>query len=75
MDQKYGDKEFSFGPANHVHDGGWSNYKRRPEHQYLNVTDGFLAVTVERENATPVLSAAHYSVDGEILHLDRIEAQ
>lgn len=75
VDQKYGVKEFSCGPASNEHAGGWSNDKLRPEHQYLNVTGGFLAVTVDRENGTPVLTAAHYSVDGEILHLDRIEAQ
>ena len=75
VDQKYGVKEFSCGPASNEHAGGWSNDMLRPEHQYLNVTGGFLAVTVDREKGTPALSAAHYSVNGELLHLARIEAQ
>ena len=42
-----------------------------PEHEYLNVIGGFLAVTVERVDGTPTLIARHYGVDGEILNEDR----
>jgi alkaline phosphatase D len=46
----------------------------RPEHQYLNVIGGFLAVTVEREGGKPVLIARHHGVDGGILNEDRVVA-
>ncbi len=48
--------------------GGWSNDNVLPEHRYLNVTGGFLAVTAERRDGTPTLILHHYSVDGEILN-------
>jgi alkaline phosphatase D len=63
------------GPASNEHAGGWRNDKLRPEHRYLNVTGGFLVVTVDPNDGNPVLSAAHYDVDGELLHLDQIEAR
>jgi len=47
----------------------------RPEHQYLNVIGGFLAVTVEREDGVPVLIARHYGVDGAVLNEDRVLAR
>ena len=75
VDAKYGVKEFSCGPASDKHAGGWSNENLRPEHHYLNVTGGFLGITVNRTNGLPILSAAHYSVDGDLLNLDQIEAQ
>lgn len=48
--------------------GGWSKDNVLPEHRYLNVTGGFLAVTAERRDGTPTLFLHHYSVDGEILN-------
>ena len=75
VDRIYGVKEYSCGPASDVHAGGWSNDMLRPEHKYLNVTGGFLALAVDRIDGMPVLSAAHYSVDGELLNLDQIVAQ
>jgi len=72
VDAKTGVREYSCGPASNEHAGGWSNDKRYPEHKYLNVTGGFLAVTVDRPQGKPTLSFRHYSVDGEILNEDRM---
>ena len=75
VDAKTGVREYSCGPASDEHAGGWSNDKRYPEHQYLNVTGGFLAVTVDRPQGKPTLTFRHYSVDGVILNEDRLEAK
>ena len=72
---KTGVREYSCGPASNEHAGGWSNDKRYPEHQYLNVTGGFLAVVVDRPQGKPTLAFRHYSVDGEILNEDRFKAK
>jgi len=72
VDATHGIKEYSSGPASDKHAGGWSNDMLRPEHQYLNVIGGFLAVTVERQDGEPVLIARHHGVDGEILNEDRV---
>ncbi|MHC4694837.1 MAG: alkaline phosphatase D family protein [Planctomycetota bacterium] len=74
VDSKTGVREYSCGPASNKHAGGWSNDKRYPEHKYLNVTGGFLAVTVDRPQGKPTLTFRHYSVDGEILNEDRLTA-
>lgn len=68
VDPATGLREYSCGPASTEHAGGWPKDNKRPEHQYLNVTGGFLAITVTRENGTPILIAHHYSVDGELLN-------
>jgi alkaline phosphatase D len=68
-------REYSCGPASNKHAGGWSNDKRYPEHQYLNVTGGFLAGVVDRARAKPTLTFRHYSVDGRILNEDRLAAR
>jgi len=75
VDATHGVKEYSSGPASDKHAGGWSNDMLRPEHQYLNVIGGFLAVTVEREDGVPVLIARHYGVDGAVLNEDRVLAR
>ncbi len=75
VDANTGVWEFSCGPASDVHAGGWSEDQRYPEHRYLNVIGGFLAGIVEHENGVPVLKFRHYSVDGEILNEERINAQ
>jgi len=75
VDAKTGVREYSCGPASNKHAGGWSNDKRYAEHQYLNVTGGFLAVAVDRPQGKPTLSFRHYSVDGEILNEDRRAAE
>jgi alkaline phosphatase D len=70
-----GVKEFSCGPASNEHAGGWSNDMLRPEHQYLNVIGGFLAVKIDRENGKPTAAFTHYSLNGEKLNEDKIEAK
>jgi hypothetical protein len=42
----------------------------RPEHEYLNVTGGFLEIDVRRVNGTPTLRVRHFGVDGDLLHED-----
>ena len=75
VDTVTGLKEYSCGPASDQHAGGWSQDDVRPEHEYLNVTGGFLSVTVARENGTPVLTATHHDEFGEVLHVDRTVAE
>lgn len=73
VDPVTGLREYSCGPASDAHAGGWPKNEVRPEHKYLNVCGGFLAITVTRENDTPALIARHYSVDGKLLNEDRFE--
>ena len=71
VDSKTGAREYSCGPASDKHAGGWSNDQRLPEHRYLNVIGGFLAVTVERQEGKPTLTFRFYGVDGNVLKEDR----
>lgn len=75
VDATHGVKEYSTGPVSDKHAGGWTNEMLRPEHKYLNVIGGFLAITVEREGGNPVLIARHHGVDGEVLNEDRVVAK
>ena len=69
-DLETGLREYSSGPASNEHAGGWKQENVLPEHRYLNVTGGFLTVSVERDGGEVKLTARHYSVDGEVLHED-----
>jgi len=75
VDGKTGAREYSCGPASNEHAGGWTNDQVLPEHRYLNVIGGFLAVTVDRRDGKPTAVFRHYSVDGEILNEDRLVAE
>ncbi|MHC4324568.1 MAG: alkaline phosphatase D family protein [Planctomycetota bacterium] len=75
VDSKTGVREYSCGPASDKHAGGWSNDQRLPEHRYLNVIGGFLAVTVERQEDKPTLTFQFCSVDGNVLKEDRPAVQ
>jgi alkaline phosphatase D len=75
VDAKTGVREYSCGPASNEHAGGWSNDQKLPEHQYLNVTGGFLAVIVDRPEGKPTATFRHYSVDGDINNEERFVAQ
>ena len=75
VDKKTGIKEYSCGPASNEHAGGWSNDKRFPEHRYLNVIGGFLAVIVDSSEGKPTLTFRHYGVDGDILNEDYLLAR
>ncbi|MEM7601703.1 MAG: alkaline phosphatase D family protein, partial [Verrucomicrobiota bacterium] len=70
VDAKTGVKEFSCGPTSNKHASGWSNDKLLPEHRYLNVQGGFLAITVDRQEGTPTLTARHYDVEGKLSNED-----
>ena len=74
-DRETGVKEYSCGPASNAHAGGWSNDMLQPEHEYLNVIGGFLAVQVTREDNNPLLFMTHYSVDGDVLNNEILLAQ
>jgi len=74
-DDETGVREYSCGPASDGHAGGWPKDEKLPEHRYLNVTGGFLAGLVARENGAPTLTFRHYSVDGEVLNEDRLVAE
>jgi alkaline phosphatase D len=71
VDSKTGAREYSCGPASNEHAGGWSNDQKLPEHRYLNVIGGFLAVTVDRQEDKPTLTFRFYGVDGNVLNEDR----
>ncbi len=75
VDDGTGIREYASGPASDEHAGGWSNDDVRPEHRYLNVIGGFLAVTAERRDGTPTLTLRHHGVDGEILNEDILIAE
>jgi alkaline phosphatase D len=75
VDSKTGVREYSCGPASNQHAGGWSNDQRLPEHRYLNVIGGFLAVTVDRQEDKPTLTFRFYGVDGDVLKEDRPAVQ
>ena len=75
VDSKTGAREYSCGPASDKHAGGWSNDQKLPEHRYLNVIGGFLAVTVDRQEDKPTLTFRFYDVDGDVLKEDRPAAQ
>ncbi|MHC4743795.1 MAG: alkaline phosphatase D family protein [Planctomycetota bacterium] len=75
VDAKTGVREYSCGPASNKHAGGWTNDQRYPEHKYLNVTGGFLAVTIDRPQGNPTATFRHYSVEGKILNEDQLPAK
>ena len=75
VDEKSGAREYSCGPASDKHAGGWTNDMRFPEHKYLNVIGGFLAVIADRSEGKPILTFRHYNVDGDILNEERLAAQ
>lgn len=74
VDNETGLREYASGPASDEHAGGWSNDDYRPQHRYLNVIGGFLAVTAERREGIPTLLLRHHGVDGDILNEDVLVA-
>jgi len=75
VDKATGVREYSCGPASDKHAGGWTNDQRYPEHKYLNVIGGFLAVVVDRSQGDPRATFRHYDVDADILNEDRFVAR
>lgn len=74
QDAETGVREYSCGPASNEHAGGWKQENVLPEHEYLNVTGGFLSATVDRKKGKVSLTFRHYSVDGEVLNEDVLVA-
>jgi alkaline phosphatase D len=74
VDATHGVREYSSGPASDRHAGGWKNENVLPEHRYLNVIGGYLAITVERREGLPTLVARHHGVDGKVLNKDIVVA-
>lgn len=60
--------EFSQGPSSDSHAQGWDPLDRRPEHEFLRVKGGFLAVEVYRKENTPFITFSHRDVNGLIVH-------
>lgn len=73
-DRRTGLREFSCGAASNEHAGGWNPADVLPEHLYLNVTGGFLAVSVTRKNEIPQITFTHMSVDGTPLHAETFDS-
>ena len=67
--------EFATGSTTDEHAGGFSMDLREPMHRYLNIVGGFLWGKVERKDGVPTLTFQHYSVDGKVLHEEKIMAQ
>lgn len=67
-DLKTGVLEFSQGPSSDAHAQGWNQEDVRPEHEFLRVNGGFLAVKVDREDNLPQITFTHYDVDGNVVN-------
>ncbi len=68
VDPKTGLREFSQGPVSDFHAQGWNANDVRPEHQFLRVKGGFLAVKVYRDENKPQIEFIHYDVDGNVVN-------
>jgi alkaline phosphatase D len=71
-DPETGILEFSQGPSSDEHAQGWSPDDLRPEHEFLRVRGGFLAVDVGRLNSMPSITFTHYDVDGNAVRTKSI---
>ena len=73
QDRKLGLMEFACGPASNEHAEGWKKEDVLPEHRYLNIVGGFLGVKIAGDMGKKRIEFTHYSVDGEKLHIERID--
>jgi len=71
-DLKNGILEFSQGPSSNEHAQGWKQDDKRPEHEFLRVQGGFLAVKVDRVDTVPEISFVHYDVDGNVVNTKKL---
>ncbi|MGS0524874.1 hypothetical protein ACU8V7_06400 [Zobellia nedashkovskayae] len=55
------------------HAQGWNQEDKRPEHKFLRVQGGFLAVKVYREKKEAVIEFTHYDVDGNEVNKEVIK--
>lgn len=75
VDPATGLKEFGTGSTTDDHAGGFSMDLREPMHRYLNIVGGFLWGTIEKVDGKPVLTFRHYSVEGKVLHEEKMIAE
>ncbi|CAM4254476.1 alkaline phosphatase [Zobellia roscoffensis] len=73
VDPKTGLREFSQGPVSSYHAQGWDPKDKRPEHKFLRVDGGFLAVKVYREKTEAVIEFIHYDVEGNVVNTEVIK--
>jgi len=73
VDPETGLWEFSQGPVSDFHAQGWKAGDQRPEHRFLRVKGGFLAVKVYRQQGIPTIEFNHYTVDGKRVHQERFK--
>ncbi len=73
VDPVTGLREFSQGPVSDFHAQGWNQEDVRPEHKFLRVKGGFLAVKVYREKKEAVIEFIHYDVDGNEVNKEVIK--
>ena len=74
-DSDSGILEFSQGPSSNEHAQGWKQEDKRPEHEFLRVDGGFLAVKVDRVATIPEISFVHYDVDGKVVNTKTLSAE
>ena len=74
-DPKTGILEFSQGPSSDEHAQGWKQEDKRPEHEFLRVAGGFLAVNVDRVENVPEIDFSHYDVEGKLVNTKLIKAE
>lgn len=74
-DLENGILEFSQGPSSNEHAQGWKQEDKRPEHEFLRVQGGFLAVKVDRVANLPEIAFMHYDVDGNVVNTKILPAQ
>jgi len=67
-DSETGVLEFSQGPSSNEHAQGWKQEDKRPEHKFLRVMGGFLAVKVYRRENVPEIDFSHYDVEGTLVN-------
>ncbi|MEO1012338.1 MAG: alkaline phosphatase D family protein [Bacteroidota bacterium] len=74
-DTRTGVLEFGQGPSSDEHAQGWNQEDVRPEHEFLRVKGGFLAVKVHREKGIPKIAFMHYDVNGNIVNTKKLTSE
>ena len=72
VDPETGLREFSQGPVSDYHAQGWDPDDRRPEHKFLRVKGGFLAVKVERIADEAIIDFSHFDVEGNNVNTEKV---
>ncbi|MBB3700760.1 alkaline phosphatase D family protein [Flammeovirga yaeyamensis] len=72
-DQETGLLEFSQGATSDNHAQGWKQEDVRPEHKFLRVKGGFVAVNVFRENNIPTIEFVHFDCKGNEVNKEVIK--